>query len=243
MSTTQSALMTGRAGPDQTRWSSSAHSKPKPGREINEDAFLADSAAGLFVVADGMGGHADGGVASRSIIKIMHHLVDCDGSIDERVSQVEDAVRRSNKALLEEGRQRGRDVIIGSTVAALVVGQAHAAVLWAGDSRIYLLRDERLYQLTKDHSTIVATGNNRSRSLLTNAVGSSEVMQLERVVMKVSVGDCFLVCSDGLTKVFDPSEIADYLREAAPDAAEQLVERAFERRSRDDVTAIVVSLV
>jgi serine/threonine protein phosphatase PrpC len=208
----------------------------------NEDAMAAVPEAGLFVVADGMGGHVDGGLASQSIVEILQHAVDGESPLTERLEQAEQALQSINRALRREAEQRPKPVIIGSTVALLLIGEGYGACLWAGDSRIYLQRDGELYQLTQDHS-LDAEGPNRRQNIITRAVGPLEVLELDRVVTPVDPGDTLLLCSDGLTKVMGHDEIGDMMREPITGLAERLVARAVMLGSRDDVTVIVVRIV
>jgi serine/threonine protein phosphatase PrpC len=218
-------------------WQSASHAH-------NEDAMAAVPEAGLFVVADGMGGHADGDLASRSIVEILCHAVDGGSELAERMEQAEMAIQSINRALRREGEQRPKPVIIGSTVALLLIGEGYAACLWAGDSRIYLLRDGELYQLTRDHTLAAETQETsaRAQNIITRAVGPRDLLELDRLVTPVTLGDTLLVCSDGLTKVMEPDEIGELMREPMTGLAERIVARAVVLGSRDDVTVVVVRI-
>jgi len=217
-------------------WQSATHAH-------NEDAMATLPEAGLFVVADGMGGHVDGGLASRSIVEILCHAVDGGSQLAERLEQAETAIQSINKALRRESELRPEPVIIGSTVALLLVGEGYAACLWAGDSRIYLLRDGELYQLTRDHSLaseMPETG--RPQNIITRAVGPRDLLELDRLVTPVALDDTLLVCSDGLTKVMEPDEIGELMHEPISGLADRIVARAVVLGSRDDVTVVVARM-
>jgi serine/threonine protein phosphatase PrpC len=210
----------------------------------NEDAMAAVPEAGLFVVADGMGGHVDGSLASQSIVEILQHAVDGQSPLATRLEQAEMALQSINRALRRESEQRPKPVIIGSTVALLLIGEGYAACLWAGDSRIYLLRDGELYQLTRDHSLAneMEEAGGRGRNVITRAVGPRDVLELDRVITPVDAGDTLLLCSDGLTKVMGPDDIGEMMREPVTGLAERLVAQAVTLGSRDDVTVVVVRI-
>lgn len=210
----------------------------------NEDAMAAVPEAGLFVVADGMGGHVDGSLASQSTVEILQHAVDAGSPLTERLEQAEQALQSINRALRREAEQRPKPVIIGSTVALLLIGEGYGACLWAGDSRIYLQRDGELYQLTRDHSLDEeGRGQRQRQNVITRAVGPLDNLELDRVVTPVDPGDTLLLCSDGLTKVMGPDEIGEMMREPITGLAERLVARAVMLGSRDDVTVVVVRIV
>ena len=227
--------------PDALLWISTSMTRRSPNRKVNQDAFIDYPSAGLFAVADGMGGHADGDVASRMIVDVLGTAVMPESPLDERVAQTELGVLEVNAALRRGALERGGNDIIGSTFAGLLVSQKHAVCLWAGDSRIYLFRDDRLYQLTKDHSLDhLSNGAVQTVNMITRAVGSSDSLKLDRVVTPVQIGDTFLLCSDGLTKVLTSSEIITLLSEPIEGLAERLVAAAAIRGARDDVTVIIL---
>ncbi|MHB8884996.1 MAG: PP2C family protein-serine/threonine phosphatase [Methylovirgula sp.] len=223
----------------------SSATRQSPNHAENEDSLAVLPEVGLFVVADGVGGHVDGGLASRSIVEILSHAVEKGASLPERMEQAEMALQSINRALRREAEQRPKPVIIGSTVALLLLGDGYAACLWAGDSRIYLERDGDLYQLTRDHTLAAETQETdaRAHNTITRAIGPQDDLELDRIVTPVDVGDTLLVCSDGLTKVVSHDEIGELMREPITGLADRLVARAVILGSRDDVTVIVVRIV
>lgn len=125
----------------------------------NEDAALELVDAGVFTIADGMGGHTNGAYASQSIVEIIRRVGYMHDLLDAKMADIEAALRSVNEALRCEVALRGGSVIIGSTVAVLVISNHYAVCIWIGDSRIYLCRQGALYELTKDHPLQEADGD------------------------------------------------------------------------------------
>jgi len=221
-------------------WDVSSATMQGPNHDDNQDAYAAWPEAGLFVVADGMGGHTDGGLASRSIVEILQTVLEPGVELTVRVALAEEAIEAVNTALREKADTLPSRDIIGSTVVALLVGDNLAVSLWVGDSRIYHFSQGRLRRLTRDHTLAedsdVTEGN---LNVLTRAVGSTRHVEIERLVTEVAAGDTLLVCSDGLTKALSEEEIAGFLAEPLPGLAERLVARAVVSGGRDDTTAVV----
>lgn len=224
-------------------------------RRVNEDAFLDRRQDGLWVVADGMGGHDAGDVASRMIVETLRSTP-MDGPLATRMDRIEDAVEQVNQRLLSRSyNAEGRKHIIGSTITVLVAeNQRIGAVLWAGDSRIYRLRGGTLVQLTTDHSqveTYVRQGiitreqarSHPERNIITRAVGSQEELYLEADVCEFSPGDRYLLCSDGLTRHLEDDEISRMLADGTPETVcRKLIDLTLERGAKDNVTVVVVQI-
>ncbi len=220
-------------------------------RSLNEDAFLDRTEIGLWAVADGMGGHAAGDFASRTIVDGLEQIAPpSEGSAFLR--EVEDRIQIAHTALRQESEARGTGGIIGSTVVVLIAWNRHYACVWAGDSRLYLLREGILRQVSRDHSLVqdlVEAGelapeqaeSHPQANVVTRAVGAVEDLVLDKSHDQIAIGDIFLLCSDGLTRhVSDPEIAAVLTGETAPDAAQALIDLALERGARDNVTAVVV---
>jgi serine/threonine protein phosphatase PrpC len=232
------------------RWESASRSEVGNVRKLNEDAMLDLSARGLWVVADGMGGHDAGDVASKMVTDRLRGIESHD-TFSAFVNDVEDRVLDANERLYDMARGRG-DAIIGCTVAALLANGRHCLSVWAGDSRVYRLRDGKLEQLTRDHSEIEellergeispeAAGTHASQNVVTRAVGGAERLFLDYAIDEVRSGDRFLICSDGLYKELSPSDLAEQLKTPTCVAAcDALLEAALGRECSDNVTAIVV---
>lgn len=209
---------------------------------------------GLWVVADGAGGHASGEVASSMITTSLGALpTQLDAA--ELLSSIRRIIANTHKKLREEAARRSGNVVVASTFVGLVVRDQYFACLWAGDSRAYLLRDGLLQQITHDHSLVqelLDTGHlspheaesHPYANIITRAVGGNEeTPELDKVIGKVQPGDRFLLCSDGLSKILDQKEIEILL--AAPEGVpptELLVHAALARNANDNVTAIVIEI-
>lgn len=224
-------------------------------REVNEDAFLDLPKQGLWVVADGMGGHDAGDVASRMIVETLRTTT-LEGSLAKRMDRIEDAVEQVNQHLLNRANSgAGQRHIIGSTIAILIAESSTlGAILWAGDSRIYRWRDNSLTQLSSDHSQvesyvrqgIITREQARShpeRNIITRAVGSQDEIFLEADVCEFKTGDRYLLCSDGLNRHLEDDEIGDLLAHEAPKSVcKALVDLTLERGAKDNVTVVVVEI-
>lgn len=220
-------------------------------RRVNEDACLDRPDLGLWAVADGMGGHDAGDVASRLIVEGLARVPPpTDAAAFLRA--VEGALQEANRALLAEAARRGPGRIVGSTVVVLIITGRRFACVWVGDSRLYLFRDERLRQISRDHSHVQelvnlglvrpeAARDHPQANVVTRAVGATDTLELEMRHERVLPNDVFLLCSDGLTKMLTDDEIEEILsRVAAPEAAQVLLDLALERGAVDNVTSVIV---
>jgi protein phosphatase len=233
---------------------SAAITDPGRKRQLNEDAVTQSitSYGGVFVVADGMGGHKTGEVASRMAI--------------DRITEVVNRSAPSPKALLEafdkangvifEAGQRPESRGMGTTATALWLDLPYALVAHVGDSRAYMLRKgQPLTQLTQDHSWVaerVRQGvlneeeakTHRWRNVITNALGSFPNSRVDIVGFKIELGDTFLLCSDGLSGVLDDKVLTEVLETSAPEeAANKLVQLANEWGGPDNISVVVVQIV
>ena len=232
-------------------WTSSACSHIGKVRKINEDAYLDKPHAGLWAVADGMGGHAAGDEASRSIVAALGGVSPAP-ALGVFVDRVCDCLQQVNQELIAMGAEKHR--ITGSTVVALLALGPGCAILWAGDSRAYLLRDGALKQLSADHSQIelyVKLGliardqaaNHPLSNIVTRAVGIHEELDLDRDTIEAQAGDRFLLCSDGLYRHVTHEEIAHLLSTgSASSAAQSLVDLTLDRGALDNVTVVLIDV-
>lgn len=216
-------------------------------REGNEDAFLND--APLFAVADGMGGHQGGEVASRLALETLEVL------FKHGRGTLADQVREANRAVFERS---GRDAAVagmGTTLTAAVAEAGRLRLAHVGDSRAYLLRDGELRMLTEDHTLVqrmVERGEiteqeadvHPHRSVLTRALGTEPEVQIDEGVLDAQDGDRILLCSDGLTGMVPDERIERILRDAAEprDAVKELVRAANAAGGVDNITVLVLDL-
>lgn len=231
-------------GANRIRWQSAARCHVGLVRETNEDACLDRPERGLWAVADGMGGHEAGDVASASVVAALDTLPTRD-----RVTAAREALQRVNRELRGEAIRRGVP-LIGSTVVALLDCGNYCAYLWAGDSRVYLYRGRRLKLLTRDHSQLEelkargeysAEEAAAAQNLITRAVGAVDAFELDGGGVPVTDGDIFLLCSDGLTSHVGDDDIAAAL--ASSDcrvAADTLLDLALKGGGRDNISIVVV---
>jgi serine/threonine protein phosphatase PrpC len=221
-------------------------------RALNEDALLERPEIGLWAIADGMGGHESGDLASQTIIESLFRI---EPALDPAgfLRDVQWRIRVAHQALRREAARRETQSTIGSTVVALLISGQEYTCVWAGDSRAYLLRDGKMSQITRDHSLVqemVEAGqlepeqaeSHPRANVITRAVGAAEDLELERRTDRFRPGDRIMLCSDGLTRQVPEAEIAEILRNSKiAEAAPALVQVALEHKTRDNVSVIVVA--
>lgn len=226
-------------------------------RTLNEDRFLIDPASGLCAVADGMGGHQAGEVASTLCMETLaSRLVGKpqDADIESAVESVRAAIEEANTAILRAASQTPNQTRMGTTIALILPWNSSAIIAHAGDSRVYRLRDGSLSQLTRDHSLLqeqVSSGliskmealHSHNRNLITRALGIEDKIEPDIEVIDLRAGDLFLVCSDGLTTMVCDEDLAQVLSELEPNpqlAAKVLIEVANDNGGHDNVTAALL---
>jgi serine/threonine protein phosphatase PrpC len=219
-------------------------------RQVNEDSHACLPGSGVWVVADGMGGHHDGQFASQQIVELLGQANSHDG-LESACETVSAAIHRANERIFERSRELGQQ--IGSTVVALVVRGGEFAVLWAGDSRAYLYRDGELIRLTRDHSQVEDLleqgmiceddiAAHPLRHVLSRAVGVEATLQIDAIRDFVEPGDLFLLCSDGLHGLLSEAEIAGILSREGSAASGRLVQQCLDRGAPDNVTVALVGV-
>jgi PPM family protein phosphatase len=238
-------------------------------RQHNEDSYLVADEAKLFLVADGMGGHAAGEIASRiavdSISEFILHTKEDDGTwphaYDEHfkrsTNRLMAAVRLANTRVLEAMRKDARLRGMGTTVVACLADGETMSVAHVGDSRAYMIRNNQLQRITNDHSWVfeqVQAGmlteaeaeKHPLRNVITRALGGALQVTPDASEIEVKEGDVFLLCSDGLTGMVPEDEILKVVTQSNGDlekACQKLIEEANERGGLDNVTAILVKAV
>lgn len=227
-----------------TSFAYSVAGRRSPDRGISQDAHLLQPEAGVFLVADGLGGHEDGEIASRAVAEIIRRVVVPGQSFADRCAGIETALHAINTTLRREAARLPGASVVGSTVALVVIGDDTVMGMWVGDSRIYLYRAGVLIQLTRDHTFAAELGISGPRGqVLTRAIGSSDDLRVDRFSCPVEDGDTLLLCSDGVTKVLAEGAIADLMYQPVSGLAERLVARSVVAGGRDDMTAILVRIV
>ena len=223
-------------------------------RQINEDSMLADTDGGLWVVADGMGGHEAGEVASAMVVVALRN-VPHGPDLDTFVGNAVNVLHEVNGQLIGLARSAGSDKTIGTTVVGVAVEDGQFRCFWAGDSRAYRFRDDALIRLSRDHSLVQdlvdagmlrpdeAEGHANS-NVITRAVGVREIVDVEVTEGEALRGDLYIVASDGLTRVVNDQELALELRSGSLDeVADRLLAKVLERGAPDNVTLIITKLL
>ncbi len=238
-------------------WNSSDYSHPGHSRKINEDAVFSDPRSGTWCVADGMGGHEQGGLASLLLVET---IADAPiyGSLEQRVKEIQQRILRLNQALYAKGRDvisdhNGKRQIIGCTFVILISDGLYSTCLWAGDSRLYLLREDNLYQITDDHTVVndlLARGvisksdseNHPQSHIVTRALGAAEHVEFEKKTFAAREGDRYLLCSDGLYNELDSNDISEALSiEGSSNSCRVLIEKVLQTDATDNLTGCVIN--
>ena len=224
-------------------------------RPENEDAYLVDAEQGLFCVADGMGGHAAGEVASRMAVEVLASEMARPDAAPALDARLRDAVIAANNAIFEAAERDPALAGMGTTLTALALHPAGRTftIAHVGDSRAYLFRRGELQQLTEDHTWVqqqvdagLLTPEEARRhplsSMLTRAVGLVPDPEVDIIQGDLESGDLLLLCSDGLTGMVDDDELAYILGRDLPldDAARELVDAANRNGGTDNITAILI---
>ncbi len=232
-------------------------------RTNNEDNYLINDELNLFVVCDGMGGHAGGEFASaiavNTVEEVLSNLetspeVDAaqeDGTIEVMRERLRYAIRLAGKRIFEKANAEPEYRGMGTTCLVLLVDGPNAFVAHVGDSRGYIVRDGRIEQLTEDHSLVnerIRAGlltpeqarHHKLKNIITRSLGYTEDVEIDIQVRAVRRGDKFLLCSDGLSNLVEPAELGEAVRSMNPqDAARHLVQLACARGGDDNITAVI----
>lgn len=234
-------------------------------RKVNEDAYLRDDELGLWVVADGMGGHAAGEVASQESVDTVYGMVKR-GKLPLRVSDpVQEEDLNAACRLLEGAVQAATYMVyamaeldlgkagMGTTISAMMSFARNLILAQVGDSRIYRVRAGEVVQLTEDHTLIawqlkrgIITEEearvSKQRNVITRAVGNRDYVQVDILVCPPELGDQYLLCSDGLHGYLRPEEIPEVASAGGDDAVRRFVELANRRGGKDNITAVLVEI-
>jgi PPM family protein phosphatase len=225
-------------------------------RERNEDSFHWEEQSSLYVVADGMGGHAGGGMASRMAVETISRLVKDAMSADEPAGSPEtllrSAIREASHAIYQRSVEDRRFKGMGTTVVALWLLGKKAYIANVGDSRGYLMRRNQMIQLTVDHSLVgeqIRAGilsaadakTHRLKNIITRSVGFQEHVEIDIIERNLCPGDVFVLCSDGLTNMVDDEAMCAVLLEGdLSTAPRKLIDAANRSGGEDNITLLVV---
>lgn len=225
-------------------WRSYARTDKGNRRRYNQDAFLNRPDLGLWVVADGMGGHQAGDVASRMIVHKMNALKLTD-ELSPCINLVQQCLQQVNQTLRQFAKEIFAGQTIGSTVIALLANANHFSYLWAGDSRLYRLRNHKLEQLSVDHSekNEAFSFSPKNNHAITRAVGAFDELELDSAVVEGRSGDKFLLCSDGLDNEVLFHEIEQIMNNDYQTNVNALISLTLNREARDNVTVLVVEVL
>ncbi len=235
-------------------------------RQTNEDAFFIDDRIGLYVVADGMGGHAAGEVASNEAVETIFGMVKSgvrslrglgdppdDGEVRKASRLMESAVQAATYMVYSMAElDRGKSGM-GTTISAMLILGAYAITAQVGDSRIYRVVDGNVEQLTEDHTLIAwqlkqglitpaEAKTSPHRNVITRAVGNREYVEVDTRLIALEKGDRFLLCSDGLHGYLREGDVAPIVKLGGEAAAQKFIDLANERGGKDNITAVLVEV-
>lgn len=235
-------------------------------RQNNEDSYLKDASRGIYLVADGMGGHAAGEVASQTAAEVVHRVLSENQALyenleansppsdwDALVALIENAFQQASETVANMAAQDPEKAGMGTTMTMLLTVGSKGLMAHVGDSRLYLVRDGKLYQLSEDHSYVgemirkgrMTEAEGRMSpfaNLLTRAVGLQPQVQVDTLLFDMLPGDTYLMSSDGLHDAFDdPEEMLPILtQEEGASIVRTLIEAANEKYGKDNISAVVV---
>jgi len=235
-------------------------------RQSNEDAFFFDDRLGLYIVGDGMGGHAAGEIASQEAVETVYGMVKRGiGNLHELADPLVEEDVRSASRLMESSIQAATYMVfsmaemdrgktgMGTTLSACLILGEYAVTAQVGDSRIYRVNGDTVEQLTEDHTLIAwqlkqglitpqEAKKSPHRNVITRAVGNRDYVQVDTGLVKLRPGDRFLLCSDGLHGYLRESDIAPIVALAGEEAVKKFIALANERGGKDNITAILVEI-
>lgn len=235
-------------------------------RTSNEDAFFTDDALGLYVVADGMGGHAAGEVASQEAVETVYGMVKRgqrelsllaepldDGAVRAASRLMESAIQAATYMVFSMAEMDRQKSGMGTTISAMLVLGAFAVTAQVGDSRIYRIAGDAVEQLTEDHTLIAwqlkqglitheEAKTSPHRNVITRAVGNRDYVEVDTRLVALERGDRFLLCSDGLHGYLREADVAPVIKLGGRAAVKRFIDLANERGGKDNITAVLVEL-
>ncbi len=233
----------------ELKWTSTGITNTGNLRQKNEDAFLVNDNENLWLVADGMGGHASGEVASQMIAAKMQAF-NTTPLLGQNVRNIINTLKSINHDLEEFARTHDLG-LVGSTIAVLHIHKNACICVWAGDSRVYRLRDNCLKQLTTDHCQLTELMEEEydeeqlqflaGSSAITRAIGSDEILAPQASIFNLQTNDKFLLCSDGLNKELSDNQICEiFSTNDASIASKIMLQQALDVKGRDNITIVTV---
>lgn len=220
-------------------------------RTINEDSYMTNDDQAHWVVADGMGGHSAGDVASQAVVKALHEL-EQRPLFSDFVDDIEDCLVEINHQLLQLADKDNS--VVGTTVVGFALRQSHCLYYWVGDSRLYRLRGGKLLQLSIDHTytrELIQNGeltpeqaqDHPQKNVITRAVGGDADLFTDFEMDVIQDGDCFLICSDGVEKKSSEQEVEAIMLKYGDDldkSGQEIIDLVISRGAPDNVTLILV---
>jgi len=222
-------------------------------RDHNEDRYLSAPSLGIWLVADGMGGHFGGDVAAQTIVDKVESVSRASSAPDLH-ARFHDRIAQANQDIRDHSARNG-GATIGATLATLLIHENYFAGIWCGDSRLYRLRDGVLTQLSRDHTEVqelldsgaITTQQAQDwprKNVITRAIGVQDTVDMDHVSGSLRDRDSFLLCSDGLTGHLEDDELAPIMRGKSSQAAcEALLDETLRRGASDNVTIVIVRCV
>jgi len=232
-------------------WEATSRSHVGNVRKVNEDSVFLHPEGMLWAVADGMGGYEAGDKASGMVVEELAKIKRCD-SIDELVKHTRQQLRLASTRIQRYSKEQCGGRNVGSTVVCLLSAQDGSACVWAGDSRLYRLRDSKLLQISTDHSEVaklVALGYlteeearvHPKANVITRTIGVGGDQGTEAIRVEAHGGDTFLLCSDGLYNELEDVEILECLQsEQLESIADDLILRSLSRAAKDNVSIVLL---
>lgn len=241
-------------------------------RQRNEDSYLVNDKIGLYIVADGMGGHAGGEFASKIAVSTVEEIIrgedrvrsnvptesylDTDPSAAEGQEQerLKEAINRAGNMIVRRAFEDPELKGMGTTSTVMFVSNDKAYIAHVGDSRAYCVRDGQIIQITEDHSLVheqLKSGliteeeakTHQLKNIITRSVGVQEEVEVDTIVWKIQIGDSYLLCSDGLSNMVHDHELQDIITKFnAEQAARELVDLANSRGGEDNITLILLKV-
>ncbi len=220
-------------------------------REVNEDAVILRPEIGLWAVADGMGGHEVGDIASEKVVEALARVENFE-FLSDIVDAVDDALIDANQEIIDYSREQLENASMGSTVVSLIMRGRVGICIWVGDSRLYRLRGGALSQLSRDHSQVEEmlqmgmltpeqAENHPDSHVITRAIGGEDELYIDINIFSLQIGDTYLLCSDGLYNAVEIADLEQYLSLRSPQqSCEELLSLALGNSARDNVSLIVI---